>query len=51
MLLIQLQTLTQVEKTILYELRSSSAYGKLLLEEEVYSKKASQAKERATINE
>lgn len=49
MLLIQLQTLAEVEKTILYVFRSSSAYGKLLLEEEVFcSKKALQAKERAS---
>lgn len=48
-LLIQLQTLAEVEETILYGFRSSSAYGKLLLEEEAFcSKEASQAKERAS---
>jgi len=42
MLLIQIQTLAEVEKNILYGFTSSSAYGKLPLEEEVVcSKKGS----------
>lgn len=46
MLLIQLPNLADVEKPLLYGLRSSSAYGKLLLKEKVVCSK--KAEERAS---
>lgn len=42
MLLIQLPNLADVEKPLLYGLRSSSAYGKLLLKEKVVCSKREQ---------